>query len=211
MLRRLVQRIRSDESSTKIRYKAVIGLGNPGPEYSQSRHNAGFMIVDQLCARYQLTDRGNRFGSILSQYNQNDGAVIFAKPLTYMNRSGIAVDQILRYYAIQLEDLLVVYDELDLAFGRMQIRPGGSAGGHNGMRSVLEALGTNDVPRLRFGIGRPVRGATIDYVLDSFDDEQENRLPGLLTQAADAVEHWLQQGIQSAMNETNRRTAEEAV
>src|SRR5581483_583954 len=146
--------------------KLVIGLGNPGSQYEQTRHNVGFRIVDMLAAKYGW--RWERRGrAVLASGTIGTEKVVLVKPLTYMNNSGEAVGELVRWYKLQAEDVLVVYDDLDLAVGKLRLRAGGSDGGHNGMDSIIRHLHTNQFPRLRVGIGRPAnhRMDTINYVL----------------------------------------------
>ena len=169
--------------------KLIVGLGNPGREYRETRHNVGFMVVDAIARRHQLTWAmapsqvpdafvAKRFGSLGADASATaTGPLLLAKPLTFMNRSGDAVSALARYYAIQAADLLVVYDDIDLPFMKLRARARGSAGTHNGMRSVVERLGTTEFPRLRLGVGRgDKRRDLADHVLAKFDkDEKEKK------------------------------------
>ena len=186
----------------------ICGLGNPGERYRLTRHNVGFRVVDLLADRWGLTGQGKvRDGAAQLEVRLGDRAerVLLLKPLRYMNRSGAVLRAALRQTEVDpAEDLLVVTDDVDLPLGRLRLRREGSAGGHNGLRDIIAALGTSEVARLRVGIGRPgTSRATVDHVLSTFrTDEQELATEAIAT-AADAVERWLVAGIDIAMNEFN--------
>ncbi len=186
----------------------ICGLGNPGERYRLTRHNVGFRVVDLLADRWDLTGQGKvRDGAAQLEVRLGDRAerVLLLKPLRYMNRSGAVLRAALRQTEVDpAEDLLVVTDDVDLPLGRLRLRREGSAGGHNGLRDIIAALGTSEVARLRVGIGRPgTSRATVDHVLSTFrTDEQELATEAIAT-AADAVERWLAAGIDVAMNEFN--------
>ena len=187
--------------------KIVVGLGNPGAEYARTRHNVGFMIVDKLARRHAAQGTKKRFRSELAEVVVGGQKVVLVKPQTYMNLSGHAVREAVNWYRAPLEDVLIVFDDLDLPFGTLRLRASGSAGGHNGLTSVLEQLGTNKVPRMRVGIGRGRSGA-IGHVLTRFSPDQERELPNVIDRATDAVELWISDGIIAAMNQANRRVDE---
>lgn len=205
-LRRMVRKLHSPSTSDGRETRIVVGLGNPGARYAGSRHNLGFMVAEELGQRLPPGKRNERFQCAYDEHDLNGTRVIVARPLTYMNNSGQAVGQLVRWYKAPLERLLVVYDELDLPFGRVRLRPGGSAGGHNGMSSIVRSLGSEEFARLRIGIGRPVSGSTVDYVLTRFPAQERDDLPELITLGADAALAWLSDGLEPAMNEYNRRT-----
>lgn len=184
----------------------IVGLGNPGAKYAQTRHNAGFMVIDRLGQDINGTSR-ERFQGQLLETVRNDETLVLLKPLTYMNSSGQSVAQVARWYKILPERILIVYDELDLPFGTIRIRPKGSAGGHNGLASVIKELGTSEIPRLRIGIGRPTRGTTVAYVLSRFFEEERKAVPAIIDLAAEAALTWLDEGIEAAMNRYNRQPA----
>jgi PTH1 family peptidyl-tRNA hydrolase len=187
--------------------KIVVGLGNPGTEYARTRHNVGFMVVDELARRRAAQGTKKRFRSELAEIAIGGQKVVLVKPQTYMNLSGHAVREAVNWYHAPLDDVLIVTDDLDLPFGTLRLRARGSAGGHNGLTSVLEQLGTNAVPRLKIGIGRG-RSTTIGHVLSRFSPDQERELPSLIDRATDAVELWIRDGIVAAMNQANRRVDE---
>lgn len=187
--------------------KLVVGLGNPGPEYADSRHNAGFRIVDELARRHgiELTRERRLLGGVGRGRVGGVDAVLL-EPHTYMNRSGQAVLAATAEFPLgELDrDLVVAYDDLDLPFGRLRIRPAGGAGGQKGLADIQARLGRNDFPRLRFGIGRPPPGDDpVDYVLAPFDAEQQAALADVLGRAADAIEAILTDGVHLAMNRFN--------
>jgi PTH1 family peptidyl-tRNA hydrolase len=193
--------------------KLVVGLGNPGPEYAETRHNVGFRILERLAARHGIgLRRERRFSGLFGDGVANGVAVGLLEPHTFMNRSGQAV--VAAVDALPLgdlaSDLVVVYDDLDLPFGRLRVRPGGGAGGHNGLGDIQEKLGRNDFPRLRFGIGRPAAGEDpVAYVLAPFDAEQRAALDARATLAVEALEAILAEGVAVAMNRFNASPPEE--
>ncbi len=182
----------------------VAGLGNPGREYLLSRHNMGFMVVDGLAAVHSLSFQGSRFQAQVAKGRIDGTQVLLVKPQTYMNRSGQAVGPLVRYHRLPPERLLVVHDDLDMELGRLKFARGGGHGGHNGVRSVMEALGTRSFPRLKLGIGRPLPGQPVDkYVLSRFSSEEMEVVEEVLAAAVRGVETFIGQGIESAMNGFN--------
>jgi PTH1 family peptidyl-tRNA hydrolase len=183
----------------------IVGLGNPGREYRQNRHNAGFILLDRLAARHKLPAFTRRQGqALISTGPIGEAAVILAKPQTYMNLSGQAVGALLRFYQLPLERLLVCVDDIDLPLGTLRLRPEGGSAGHNGMRSLIEQLGTERFPRLRLGVGRPPGSkAAAGYVLRDFRGEDAEVFDVVLDRAAEAVECWLRDGLVTAMNRFN--------
>ena len=147
------------------------------------------------------------FDAELLESSTTGGRLILLKPQTYMNRSGTAVSQAMRWYKVRLEDLLVVCDDLDLPFGRLRLRPQGSSGGHNGLKSIIEQIGSDRFPRLRVGVGRPIRGDAVAHVLNRFSPDEEAALPAIIERAADAVMTWHAEGITAAMNQFNQPPA----
>ena len=187
--------------------KLIAGLGNPGPRYAGSRHNVGFMVTDELARRWNvdLSRLTARFHGMCGQAQRGGDSVMLLKPMTFMNRSGQSVASLGRYYKVPVEDTLIVHDDLDLGVGQLRLRPAGSAGGHNGLSDVIRHLGTDAVPRLRLGIGRVHRDATVDYVLGGFKPDEQPVIDATVNTAADAVECWLSSGIETAMNTFNRK------
>ncbi|NMH98495.1 aminoacyl-tRNA hydrolase [Pseudonocardia acidicola] len=180
----------------------VVGLGNPGPDYAETRHNVGFRVVDLLAARAG----GGRFKGHKTNADVLEGRlagrrVILAKPRTYMNVSGGPVAGLLKYYAVPPEDLVVVHDDLDLGFGVVRLKRGGGEGGHNGLRSISSAIGTKDYLRVRFGIGRPPgRQDPADFVLKRFSGAERKDLEFAVDLAADAAEALLHDGLEPTQN-----------
>jgi PTH1 family peptidyl-tRNA hydrolase len=182
----------------------LIGLGNPGREYRDNRHNFGFMLIDRLIVR--LNGRGMKMQSkaIVTTATYEDRKVILAKPQTYMNLSGQSIQGLAHFYKLPLENVLVAYDDLDLPFGTIRLRPGGGAGGQKGFASAIEELGTKDVARLRLGIGRPPgRMDPAAYVLKDFSREEMKFLSEIIDRAADAALTFVVDGLNKAMNKYN--------
>lgn len=180
--------------------KIIAGLGNPGLEYAKTRHNAGFMVLARLAERYNLTSTKHRFHSESLDGRIAGEKVMLLSPLTYMNKSGLAINEALRFYKAEPADLIVVVDDIALPCGKIRLRASGSAGGHNGLSDIENRLATRDYPRLRIGIDPPGRIPQIDYVLGRFTEQQLAELDPALDQACDAIECWLTEGIQKAMS-----------
>ena len=201
VLRRLCRRT---EPKTRPEVKLIVGLGNPGPRYANNRHNVGFQCLDRLAQAHGLTFQRRENKALLARGQIAGVEVILAKPQTYVNLSGQAVERLARSYRVPLEDILVIYDDMDLPLGRIRLRPGGGAGGHKGVRSIIEHLGSRDFPRLRVGIGRPPgRMDPVDYVLGDFTPEERLVIEKAYERAIAAVECWLREGIVEAMNRYN--------
>lgn len=184
--------------------KLIVGLGNPGREHAANRHNIGFQCLDRLAQVHGLSFNRIQSQAAVTLGDLHGQRVCLAKPRTWMNRSGIAVASLVRFYKVALADLIVVYDDLDLPQGKLRLRPEGGHGGHNGMRSIIEELGSTTFPRLRVGIGRPPgRMDPMDYVLQDFSADEEILMTEVRARAVSALERWLQDGIVAAMNEFN--------
>ena len=180
--------------------RLVAGLGNPGPQYLETRHNAGFMVVDCLASKRKIILEGSRsWNCKLGRW----GSVLLVKPLCYMNRSGEVIGPLTRYYKIEPQEILVVVDDIALPLGRLRLRPSGSNGGHNGLGSIIEHLGEMFM-RLRVGVGSPRAGDLVDHVLGEFELPERDLAAKAIERAAEAVEHVTQNGITSAMNIYNR-------
>lgn len=180
--------------------KLIVGLGNPGTQYANTRHNAGFMAIDRLATRHGLSGARMKFhAGVLEGPIAGDKCVLM-QPTTYMNRSGLAVAEAVRFYKLELTDLMILVDEVALPVGRIRMRASGSAGGHNGLIDVEQKLSARDYPRLRIGIDPPGRIPQVDYVLGRFTSEQRDQLDPTLDRAADAVECWIRDGIGKAMS-----------
>jgi len=182
----------------------LIGLGNPGREYRDNRHNIGFMFIDRLIVR--LNARGLKVQSkaIVTTAPYQDRKLILAKPQTYMNLSGQSIQGLVNFYKLPVENVLVAFDDLDLPFGTVRLRPGGGAGGQKGFASAIEQLGTKDIARLRLGIGRPPgRMDPAAYVLQDFSREEMKVLSEIIDRAADAALTFVVDGLNKAMNKYN--------
>jgi peptidyl-tRNA hydrolase, PTH1 family len=184
--------------------KLVIGLGNPGRRYAGTRHNVGFEVLEVLGERHRLEWESAPAEALMARWRA--ASVLLAKPLTYMNLSGHAIGELLRFFKIELPDLLVIVDEANLELGRLRARPSGSAGGHNGLKSVIGALGTEDFARLRVGVGRgDARRNLADHVLAKFDPDERIEVAEAVGRAADAAELFVAEGIMPVMNRFNRK------
>jgi peptidyl-tRNA hydrolase, PTH1 family len=183
--------------------KVVVGLGNPGSQYAGTRHNVGWLVMDQMAERAGWSGRGRQRDSsnvVMGRFRGLDLTLV--KPLTYMNDSGLAVRKVIAREHAPLSDLLIVADDFALPFGKLRFREGGGAGGHNGLRSIIDELGTEKFSRLRVGIGEPDRHA-VDHVLTKFAPDEQQRLEELLDAAADGVEAWARDGTSKASNRYN--------
>jgi PTH1 family peptidyl-tRNA hydrolase len=186
--------------------KLIVGLGNPGREYRDTRHNVGFMVVDEIARRHCIdwASAPSQIAETLIAKRFGDEPVMVAKPLTYMNNSGDAVAGLVRYFEVNHDDLFVVVDEAALPFGRLRARARGSAGGHNGLKSIIERLGTTEFSRLRLGVGRgDGRRDLADHVLARFERGEQAELETFITRAADAAELFAAEGIAKVMNVFN--------
>ncbi|GAB4496579.1 MAG: aminoacyl-tRNA hydrolase [Anaerolineales bacterium] len=182
----------------------LIGLGNPGREYKDTRHNIGFMLIDHLAERIGARGMKVQSKAIVTSGLHEERKLILAKPQTYMNLSGHSVQGLLHFYKIPHTHLLVAHDDLDIPYGTIRIRPTGGPGGQRGMANTIELLGTKDFPRLRLGIGRPPgRMEAKDYVLQNFSKDELKLMPGLLSRASDAALEFVMNGLNAAMNKYN--------
>jgi PTH1 family peptidyl-tRNA hydrolase len=184
--------------------KVVVGLGNPGNKYAETRHNLGFDVVDELARRWQAPRPRRRFEAEVSEAVYAGDKIVLVQPQTYMNVSGRSVGPLVKFYQLPVTDVLVVCDDLNLPLGQLRLRGSGSSGGQKGLLSILQVLGTEEVPRLRLGIDRPAPGldATV-WVLQKFPKADRDRVEEMVRRAADAVETWISQGLQAAMNAAN--------
>ncbi|HYU15822.1 MAG TPA: aminoacyl-tRNA hydrolase [Candidatus Acidoferrum sp.] len=183
----------------------IAGLGNPGRKYERNRHNIGFRVVDELVRRHDLGPLRDKFGGHAAIGSIGANRALVLKPMDYMNLSGHAVQRALQFHAVEPDRLVVVHDEIDLPFARLRLKAGGGHGGHNGVRSVVEQLGTGDFLRVRVGVGRPekAQGQVTGHVLGDFPAEMDADVAQLVARAADAVEAILERGIRAAMNDFN--------
>jgi PTH1 family peptidyl-tRNA hydrolase len=185
--------------------KLIVGLGNPGKKYQHTRHNLGFLVIDRLARQNHIAVTKKLCGALIGEWGANGENVILAKPQTFMNRSGTAVKEVLREYRGGSADLLVIYDDLDLPFGRIRIRTHGGAGGHRGIASIMENLAGAPFCRIRVGVGRPPGAMdAADFVLESFNAGEVGELSEILDRAAASVDCLLRDGVRRAMELYNR-------
>jgi len=192
----------SSDMPADPRTRLVIGLGNPGQRYANTRHNAGFFVIDELARRLNAPESRKRFKGEVSEARRGSNKFILVQPQTFMNESGQTVRETVQWYKPDLSQVLIVVDDLDIPFGELRLRQRGSAGGHNGLKSIIGTLGTQDFVRLRVGIGRG-KNATVAHVLSRFAPDEEAALPTLIARAADVAELWADRGVIEAMNITN--------
>ncbi len=182
----------------------IAGLGNPGAQYRQTRHNAGFMVLDRLAARLGVKFSRLESKALVTKADYQGSRLVLVKPHTFMNLSGQPVGSLSRFYKVPREQLLVVYDEVDLPLGTLRIRPGGGSAGHKGITSIIERLGSQDFPRLRLGVSRPPgRMEAADYVLQEFAASEKELLNVALDAAVDAILIFVSEGLEAAMNKFN--------
>jgi PTH1 family peptidyl-tRNA hydrolase len=184
--------------------KLIVGLGNPGAQYAKTRHNIGWRVIDAFAAKFRIAVSVHEKNAMTGSGRVGGGSVLVAKPLTYMNLSGDAVRLLASSYTESLADVMVVYDDIDLPTGKLRIRPNGSAGTHNGMRSIIESLGRDDFPRLRVGVRGGEYDRLRDYVLDEFSPEEEPLVERSIQRAVDALVLFCRGDLRRAMNEFNR-------
>ena len=184
--------------------KVVVGLGNPGDRYRNTRHNVGFHCIDLLARRWSIDVKERRAKAVLGRGRYQEREVVLAKPRTYMNRSGDAINYLVARFGVKPSDIVVIYDEMALPVGKLRIRPGGSPAGHNGIRSIIDELHTPNFPRVRVGIGQPeLKGGQVSHVLNRFSDEETPEIAEVIRRVAEAVECMLEENITVAMNRFN--------
>jgi PTH1 family peptidyl-tRNA hydrolase len=189
----------------------IVGLGNPGKQYQNTRHNIGFITVDKIAEKLNIGFDREKFKGLIAEGRVNNRNVLLLKPMTFMNKSGESVAQAARNKINSPGDLFVIYDDVELPLGKIRIRKNGSAGTHNGMRSIVERVGTKEFPRLRIGVGMDKKaGDLADHVLGKFHPDERNTVTDLVEAAADAAIRAMEQGIESAMNEFNGYTTEQS-
>lgn len=184
--------------------KLIVGLGNPGSKYRMTRHNLGFLVLDELAKELKVEfKKQERFNAELAKAEVYEQTIYLFKPQTYMNNSGIAVKKCLDFYKLKAREVLVVVDDTSFDFGVLKIKPKGSCGGHNGLKSIESHLG-RDYPRLKMGIGQPpLKMALEDYVLANFNTKEVDHLGHFIGQATQAIHQWLKEGLEKAMNQVN--------
>jgi PTH1 family peptidyl-tRNA hydrolase len=185
--------------------RLVVGLGNPGRRYAQTRHNVGFIVIENLAHRWSIPADGKQLGSLVGAGRIGNDKAMVARPQSFMNRSGQPVHSLMGYFKLSPKDVVVVHDDLDLPFGRVQIKLGGGHGGHNGLRDINKHVGS-DYIRVRMGVGRPPEGwETADYVLGKWNQSEQGEIDQVVDRGADAVESLLRDGLEAAMNIFNVR------
>ncbi|HYI08214.1 MAG TPA: aminoacyl-tRNA hydrolase [Thermoanaerobaculia bacterium] len=184
--------------------RLIVGLGNPGAEYERTRHNVGWQVVDAFARKFRIEVNRHEKNALTGTGRVAGGSVMVAKPLTYMNLSGDAVRLLINAYLETPTEMIVVYDDIDLPLGRLRIRPNGSAGTHNGMRSIISSIGTEQFPRLRIGIGSADQGRLRDYVLDEFSAEEQPVVDRAIVRSVDALLLFVRGDLKRAMNQFNR-------
>jgi len=182
----------------------IAGLGNPGKEYASSRHNAGYMAVEYLAGKLNTKLNKLKFNSVYGDTSINGEKVMLVKPVTYMNKSGIAIAEIVKFYKISTSNLIVIYDDIDIPLGALRIRPSGSAGTHNGMKSIVDSIGS-EFPRIRIGIGRNEEMDLADFVLQRFSSNEKDIVTPIIEKAAEAAVEIIENGIDSAMQKYNMK------
>ena len=196
---------RRSTRSTEDRW-LVVGLGNPGEKYAQTRHNLGAMVLAKLADRSSATLKSHKSGCLVAETDVGGERAVLARPMSYMNESGRPVGELARWYKVEPQQVIVVHDELDIPFEEVRIKAGGGTAGHNGLRSVASHLGTKDFLRVRVGIGRPrERQGAVDHVLDGFSAAERKLLAQVIDDAADAVEAVIEHGVERAMNLVNTK------
>ena len=183
--------------------KLIVGLGNPGKQYEKTRHNAGFMTINALSKKLGFSLDKSKCKAIYGIYNHNGEKIIFAMPQTFMNLSGESVQSLMHFYNIGVEDLVVIHDDLDLPVGKLRLRQKGSCGGQNGMRNIIDLLGTSDIKRVRLGISNNKQMDTKDYVLGKFSKEEGKVFEGVVDKAADAIIYSLDNIFDITMSKFN--------
>lgn len=205
LFKKLFQRRAEEHEGESASMKLVVGLGNPGKKYDRTRHNVGFEVIDKCQERLKIELNQSKFKGAFGFTRVGSEKVFLLKPLTYMNLSGEAIAPLMNYFKIDKEDLLVVYDDLDLPPGKIRLRQKGSHGGHNGIRSIIQQLGTDQFNRIRIGIGRPDPGIAVpDYVLGSFAPNDRQNIDESVERASKAVEAWVEKDFLKVMNDFNQ-------
>lgn len=184
--------------------KVIVGLGNPGRQYADTRHNVGFMTIDKISEQWNIPVQQNKFKALIGEGMVDGQRVILVKPQTYMNLSGESVGELVRFYKLDVADILIIYDDLDLPVGKVRLREKGSAGGHNGIKSLIAHLGTQEFKRIKIGIARPRPGQSVsNYVLEPFSTTDLPAIQQAITHAAEASREWLKQSFLLVMNKYN--------
>lgn len=189
---------------TQEKARLLVGLGNPGKNYENTRHNIGFMVVDRIADTFSIAFNKKKFAVFFCRGRINGNEIIFAKPMAFMNRSGPPIQKLASYFNILCEDMIVIHDDIDLAYNRLKIKSKGGHGGHNGIRSLIDTFGTGDFSRIRMGVGRPdVQNGVVGHVLGRFSKEENRNLDQLLSRARDAAVTVICDGVEVGMNRFN--------
>lgn len=183
--------------------KIIAGLGNPGKQYEKTRHNTGFLVLDEVLNKLNISLDKNKFKADYTIYTHKSEKIIFVKPLTYMNLSGEAIAPLMKYYGLSVDDLIVIHDDLDLPVGKLRLRNGGSCGGQNGMRNIIDLLGSQNIKRVRVGIGKDPRIPVVDYVLGKVSKEDIEVYEASIKKAADAIIYALDNDFSKVMSNFN--------
>jgi peptidyl-tRNA hydrolase, PTH1 family len=203
MLRKIFKRWFKSEDMGSM--KLIVGLGNPGKQYENTRHNIGFDVIEELSRKFSIPLNQSKFKGLYGIGFYNGEKVVLLKPLTYMNLSGESIRAVIDFYQIDVCDIVVIYDDLDLPVGKIRLRQKGSAGGHNGIKSTIQHLGTQEFNRIRIGVDRPKNGMKVtDYVLGRFHEEEKGLTMEAVKKSADACEAWLDKPFLQVMNEYNQ-------
>jgi PTH1 family peptidyl-tRNA hydrolase len=189
-----------------LKRKLIVGLGNPGKEYRYTRHNLGFLVAERIAEQYNVKFRlSSLINGFLAKADTAEHKILILMPVTFMNHSGRAVAKTMSKHGVEESDMLVICDDLNLEFGQLRIRAKGRDGGHNGLGSIIETIGSSDFHRLRLGIGRPHHDDVVDYVLKTFMPQEQEFVPELIEKAVDCVSLWLSDGINRAMELYNKK------
>ena len=187
--------------------KLIVGLGNIGKEYEATRHNIGFMVADAIAKKHEVSFNKEERDAMVAEFREGGEKILIIKPTTFMNDSGVAVGQFARFYNIAPEDIVIIHDDMDLPVGFLRIRPNGSSGGHNGIKSVQSHLGTDGFVRFRVGIGHPVHEhkVVLDYVLTKFNQEEQKIMTNTIDNVANAADAWITDELEKVMNKYNSK------
>jgi PTH1 family peptidyl-tRNA hydrolase len=183
--------------------KLIVGLGNPGKEYEHTRHNVGFDIIDLLCKKYNIEANRKKFKGLYGEGIIEGERALILKPTTYMNLSGESIKEVLTFYKVPNENIIVIYDDISLEVGRLRVRDKGSAGGHNGIKSIISHLGSDVFPRIKIGVGQPSKDNLVSHVLGKFSKDESQKLNETFNAAVEAIEVIIQNGTSEAMNKFN--------
>jgi PTH1 family peptidyl-tRNA hydrolase len=190
-----------------LKFRLIAGLGNPGKDYAQTRHNIGFLVIDALASNSCLELNKTRFDSTYIKTRVKGRPAFLVKPMSYMNRSGIPIQQFAAYYKIEMQDIIIIHDDMDLEFGKIKIVQGRGHGGHNGIRSIIDAFGKKDCVRVKVGVGHPGGQRNVTgHVLGRFSPDEQKKLDTVLEESVDAVLAILNNGVTKAMNTINTRS-----